>query len=171
MRVGSFNIESGKMVISDPRYELSGNCQILLGSVKRGRWVSNIEKREIANWGKRVCSIEAIHFDHRKEELDWEDVGQIGVNSGQVGFFDTKHYQDDSVVPTSFEGSLCPDEPWHSLCDAVTFDGYQLKAGTIPFGVVSSSGFGSGGYPAYVAKDAEGTVIGVRVVFIDDKNY
>lgn len=37
-------------------------------------------------------------------------------------------------------------------------------------GVVSSSGFGDGGYEAFIAKNAEGKVIAVQIVFITEED-
>lgn len=57
---------------------------------------------------------------------------------------------------------------WYEMCCDKTLS--NQKAGTVPGGVVSSSGFGDGGYRASFAKDDTGKVIAVRIVFIDEND-
>lgn len=57
---------------------------------------------------------------------------------------------------------------WYEMCCDKTLG--NQSAGTIPGGVVSSSGFGDGGYTAYCAKDDVGQIIAVKVVFIDESD-
>jgi len=166
MRVGSFEVVSGNLVVSDPCYDLTGHCQQLFANAKLGRWVVSSQKRNMKNWGDRCCKLEAVHFDHRKDDIDWECVGQIGVDSGQAGIFDTRFYKDDNVVPSNFEGGLVPEEPWYSLCAQETLS--DKGVGTIPYGAVSSSGFGDGTYDVYFGKTSDNTLIGLRIVFIYD---
>jgi hypothetical protein len=71
----------------------------------------------------------------------------------------------------TYEGSkpADPSNLWYSYCCETTSSGRQ--AGTIPFGAVSTSGKGDGGYEFWVAHDSAGKVIGVWVVFVDDDGH
>ena len=72
----------------------------------------------------------------------------VNVDSGQAGFFDLDFYQDDDAVDRSsiahdFSGWDRVTDFYKTCCDLTQSD---QKAGTIPYGVVSSSGYGNGLY-------------------------
>lgn len=98
---------------------------------------------------------------------DWETCEFIvGVDSGQAGIFDHQIYRvDESVIG---ETEFMPEDKWYSSCCDQTLG--ELGAGVINGGVVSSSGFGDGGYEAFIAKNAEGKVIAVQIVFITEED-
>lgn len=66
-----------------------------------------------------------------------------------------------------------PTMDWYEMCCDKTLS--NENAGVIPGGVVSSSGYGDGGYDAFIAKNSNGQVIGVKIVFLleeeDDYNF
>lgn len=111
----------------------------------------------------------------------WEELpglpGTFGVDSGQFGFFDRDHYRKadrDSVKEQSkydFGGDYLTDdsdsdgEEWYHACCHLTLG--PDSWGTIPNGVVSSSGFGDGSYGVYGLKNADGEYIALTVVFIN----
>jgi hypothetical protein len=78
---------------------------------------------------------------------------EVGVDSGQVGFFDDAKYDD------------IPGDRYEEVCDHTLNDPY---ASCIDIGALSSSGHGDGCYTCYIEEDSHGTVIAARVVFIDD---
>jgi hypothetical protein len=96
----------------------------------------------------------------------------IGVDSGQAGFFDWQHFRSRSAVPADWPWKrpmLIPQQPWYSMCCDVTLFGDH--AGVIPYGAVSSSGWGDGGYRAYALRDDAGVVVGLRLVFLNPNEY
>jgi hypothetical protein len=87
---------------------------------------------------------------------------EVGVDSGQAGIFDGGHYKEDKVVEgIEFENNFA--EPWYNVCCDVTLA--DRGAGVIPFGVVSRSGFGDGGYTCYTIRNEIGWVIAVMIDF------
>ncbi len=60
------------------------------------------------------------------------------------------------------------DQLWYDRCCQITLS--RLRAGVLPNGVVSSSGFGDGGYTAFTHKDSSGRVDFIFIVFIDDRD-
>jgi len=44
-KLGEFNIESGKVVVSDPCYDLDVTCLKVLENVKKGKWIAEAEER------------------------------------------------------------------------------------------------------------------------------
>lgn len=61
-----------------------------------------------------------------------------------------------------------PTTDWYEMCCDKTLS--DQRAGTVPGGVVSSSGFGDGGYQAFFAKDDFGKVIAIKIIFISEKD-
>jgi hypothetical protein len=83
----------------------------------------------------------------------------VGVDSGQAGFFDNDRYPDD---PRDGEYER---QFYEVVCDLTLSD---VQGGVIEFGAASSSGFGDGGYTCYVEKDKQGRVIAARIDYIPD---
>jgi hypothetical protein len=98
---------------------------------------------------------------------------EVGVDSGQAGIFDVDHYKDDSVFGNKkpkFERSTLDESgnKWYAFCcDATLYTKYT--AGVIPYGAVSSSGFGDGGYPCIYWTDESGEIVKVAIGFIFDE--
>jgi len=103
-------------------------------------------------WGDRIARVVVEHVEHAGaagyQKLDFE----VGVDSGQAGVFDLSHYWNDSVAP-----EVAPEEVWYSMCCAVTLS--ECSAGVVPFGAVSSSGYGDGGYDGF-AVFVDGVAVG-----------
>lgn len=176
--IGKFQVESGKLRVSDPCYDKDTWCAGEIKNVKNGEWQACVSYSDEGNWGIRVATLICVHKDHKlgtwdKHPLDdntWKKQSfEVGVDSGQAGIFDDKYFKDDSVV-ANLTGKdrlykneiLCPKEPWYSWCCDRTLA--EDSAGVIPFGAVSSSGYGDGCYECYI-KEINGEVIGVAVDF------
>jgi hypothetical protein len=176
--LGTFDVVSGALRISDPCHEKDirpGNA----GTIKaaNGTWQAVSYTRrfdellgERAYKVERICELEAFLDELRKvgepyshEKLPYKQLRSvIGVDSAQAGIFDLSHFQDNSLIT--------PDTPtdishnWYGMCCDATYD----KAGIIPFGVVSESGFGDGLYTAYVKRNSKHQAVAVKIVFIDE---
>jgi len=151
--LGDFEIESGEILINDPCYY---HDEYKLGSgvgikAKKGIWKSHIIKVYKKLWGRRITVLYACHENYKAEigKPGWIalEVG-TGVDSGQAGIFDLKYFNDSSIINEKIEKPLTGDNEWYDLCCNRTLD-TEFNAGIIPFGVVSSSGFGDGYYPAF----------------------
>ena len=79
----------------------------------------------------------------------------VGVDSGQAGFFDAAAL--DEARREEFSAFYD---------DACTLTLRRASWGTLPFGAVSSSGWGDGGYECRVLRDAEGLAVAAEVVFM-----
>ena len=169
--VGTFRIVSGRMVVSDPCYEIGVGCQGVLNKVRKGRWVCSTTVAQGGAYDMCVaelvarCGSPATPVSPR-----WTNQSSfvIGVDSGQAGIFDLAHYRQDRIaeaVHRLMQEQICPNEPWYSLCCDRTF-GSEMGAGIIPYGAVSSSGIGDGAYRCFTRKDRCGYITGVRIVFI-----
>jgi hypothetical protein len=178
--VGSFEVVSGTLRISDPCYDDLSWCSGELPAVN-GTWSAMYGEIDEASWGKRVAwliaytgPVPSVNFGWFKTDID------VGVDSGQAGIFDARYYRDDELAKGvelhEPDDAICEDEPWYSLCCDRTCN--DNMAGIIPYGVVSRSGFGDGGYDCYAIEGPDKKVRAVKIVFIgedeedeDDDDY
>lgn len=167
-----FEILTGSVWVSDPCYEAGGSGQVKLDNVRTGQWSMLLDKRDEGAWGSRVAELVVSH--NGKCCFSWEHAGQIGVDSGQAGVFDVKHYRNDHIsegLPRFYEKeAICPDEDWYSLCCDRTLATKLGGGGVVPYGAVSRSGFGDGAYDVYVSKDrTTKEIVGIKIVFIEEE--
>lgn len=162
IEIGTFEVKTGKIRVSDPCYKLEAHDHVAQTlPAANGRWVGSVIYGP-SSWGNRVHQLMA-HLESSNligsEELLRDDVG---VDSGQMSIIDLGSYPTGETGeyddPTQFYGRVCP----------LTLDTPQSSGIFDGAGIVSGSGFGDGGYPVYVRRNAEGEVTSVRVVFIDD---
>ena len=156
--LGQFHLSFPRLAASDPAYRKP----VIVENCLNGNWDAFILVSDEGEWGMRVAAlaacVEGLGSELRKavESNDMtrfdEDVRGIGVDSGQAGFFDLSHYQCDADIDISELGDRFDDwgpshSPWYLACCKETLS--EDKAGVIPFGVVSSSGYGDGCYQLY----------------------
>jgi hypothetical protein len=170
----NFVIKSGKIVLSDPCYDLGTWCQGVIDKVKNGVWIAEIE--DTTDFGGRISRLLAYHINFPTTSDDIADDGELlpfegGVDSGQFGYFDFDEYRsDESVqgVPRLAEQDqpiIREDEPFYSICCDRTLT--KDMWGVIPFGVISSSGVGDGLYPTYGIKNGDGEYVAFTTIFLD----
>lgn len=139
------------------------------------------EKIEAAkNYPGRVSVIgiahESISFGEL-EKYNWQRVQDlhVGVDSGQAGFFDLVKYT-EAVSDKHSNGGRNHDGGsfdtfYKSVCELTLAD---ASWGVVPFGAVSSSGYGDGGYSCFVLRNptSDPTVselVGAYIVFISEE--
>jgi hypothetical protein len=175
--IGQFENISGRFAISDPCYGIDVWCRGELSDVKKGMWNAEVGIYDAGEWGKRVALLIAIHVDYN-DDAEGDYVSkvadfEVGVDSGQAGIFDASHYKDDSVFVngTVVDGQAEKGNTWYDHCCNVTLDPPNY-AGIIPFGTVSCSGYGDGGYDCTFWRDTNNEIIKVVITFIteDDEN-
>jgi len=173
-----FEIKSGAVVLSDPCYERGTWCQGVVENVKNGEWRGEANHIDTGGWGGRVASLVSYHKDYPTTADDIRADGELlkfrgGVDSGQFGHFDRDGYRNDESVAgverlyKDGEHIIREDEPFYSICCDRTLS--DDSWGTIPLGVVSSSGYGDGSYDTYGIKNSQGEYVGFATFFIYDK--
>ena len=167
IQIGAFEVTSNVLVVSDPSYEPGTWCMGQILDAQLGTWTAQIGICHTEISSERVAYLAAFHEDCPsldlldRHEADFE----VGVDSGQAGIFDKAHYQDQSIefeVPSP----LC-NEHWYNVCCHQTLN-TEHGAGVIPYGVVSSSGYGDGGYTCHyftTGKGEDKTTWGVMIDF------
>lgn len=175
-QLGKFSI-AGKMKVSDPCYGTDVWCSGILDT-KPGVWeaaVLVLDNKATGGWGDRVAVLAAKHEDcplplathtinYTLYELSplpskgWKIADfEVGVDSGQAGFYDN----DNFVARNGGE-----DGDWYDKMGSITLS--KAKAGVFGDGVVTSSGYGDGGYPCICHTGADDKVDFAYVVFIVD---
>lgn len=161
--LGTFEVVSGNLVVSDPCYEEDLD---ILKKAKKGTWEAIVVKKIEFGLYRVVSGIVAKHVDASDpimlEETKPARFG-VHVDSGQAGIFDAAHYQDDSVIE-SFDPRFSFENPWYNKCCELTCSLHA--AGILPYGAVSSSGNGDGTYQCRYRRNESGEIDYVRIEFL-----
>lgn len=159
MNLGTFEVKSGKVIVSDPCYTRGTWCAGSL-EVPNGIWEASTEESDEGSWGIRTASL--IAKLKGSKDLPWTKTNiHVGVDSGQAGIFC------DSVYPHGDTGDYSDlDSFYGNVSNIDSGNGY--RGGVIEGGCKSSSGYGDGGYNCFVQKDEE-KIVGIKIVFISDE--
>lgn len=170
----TFEVTSGRMAVSDPCYAPGTWCMGYLDPVPNGTWIASAKYLIAAGWGERIAQLEIWHKDAlgkiEPTEDDWSPADHIdvGVDSGQAGFFDGDYFDQtprgEYGDTESFYGRACT----LTHTDAPGAPHYQTFGSLFGRGVVTSSGFGDGSYDCFVLLH-EARIVAVRLVFIFDE--
>lgn len=171
LELGEFLVLSGKLAVSDPCYDTDVKYRGDLENVMNGTWHASAVEMQTGSWGRRIARLIAVHENYADEKMSkGQCVGfEVGVDSGQAGLFDASHYRDDSVIPNA--KPLLNEEPaaiWYKHCCDITLS--PLSAGVLPYGVVSSSGYGDGGYDCFICRNEYGQIIRAEIEFIPEED-
>ena len=151
-------IQLGKRVrVSDPCYGTDVWCSGVVDNVKEGTYNVDVEMSDEGMWGNRVKSLTAIHSEYSGHSIIQKAPFEVGVDSGQCGIYDEDYYRQ------YHDNDDCNRDWYLDVCKL-----------TDPFGtkddkcVVSSSGYGDGGYDCFLLRDKNNEVVGFQIVFIED---
>lgn len=184
-KIGEFEVTSGKIRATDPCYDVSTWCAGFFDS-KNGIYEAFVTYADPPNWGRRVATLEISHIEHRRVQPTQAVSFEVGVDSGQAGFFDADKYAANQGGEygdlETFYGKAChltryqTDDAKDYERDPIEggrgkYIGPELPgAGTMEWGAVSSSGYGDGGYTCEVGKDSLGLVVAAKITFIGDED-
>ena len=162
--LGTFEVKSGKLHISDPCYEYDENdkiCVLTLKDVLNGKYIAKISIESKYN---DVESLTIYHEKYSEVEPNFL-MGTIGVDSGQAGIFDLKYYEKNQG------GEFGDLNSFYGLACSLTLS--KEQGGIMNYaGVVSSSGCGDGEYEVYVGANDIGEIVSVKIIFIEhDEEY
>ena len=166
---------SEKVRVSDPCYDNDVWCKTNLTNVYPGEYNVEVETSDEGGWGERISRLSVIHKGYIMEcndESNWEEHSEIGVDSGQAGIFCESSYRNDEIVPsitTPDSDFVLPyndnsGDAWYEAMCKFTLTGDRW--GLYDTGVVTSSGFGDGGYPLEVVHNDDGEIVGMRITYI-----
>jgi len=153
-----FKIESGKMILTDPCYEKGTWCTKTIPA-RNGEWTV-----EVTMCGDRVAELIARHELYLDVMAGGEniDIEVLGVDSGQMGFFDESKYPKtkNDIGEYDEKGSF-----YGKCCDTTLS---KKNYGAVDnMGCVSSTGYGDGSYGGFAETDENGDALYVEIHFID----
>lgn len=186
--VGSFTLTQPKMLVTDPGYEKDEWYSKLVKNCKIGKWNVFVNRNHYT-YGKdmkdqRIAALFVVHESVNKnifstihlEETDdqhaffrwrggWVNLScDIGVDSGQAGFFDYDNYGRNDLF--RYEGRCGYGDKWYSNCCDATLG--EAGVGIIAnCGVNASSGFGDGCYSVY-GHESHGEIDAMVLFFLAD---
>jgi hypothetical protein len=155
--IGEFKSESGAFRVADPCYTPDTWCLGVLARVAPGVWKAYVKTDPEEG---RVARLLVIHETCVVDGVTSQLVlnkklkADIGVDSGQAGFFDTTF---------NTWGRDGDDSAYEAICE-LTLDTPE-SAGVCELGAVSSSGYGDG---SYVCRYATGSVTAKHSIAIND---
>jgi len=171
MLLGQFELHCPMLRVTDPCYSINTWCQGVLSNCRQGKWNAYIQHDD-----GRVAELMVVHesiqgmINSYATGYQWRRVHdfEVGVDSGQAGFFDDAFYpRGDS---TGEYGDLSTF--YGKACEATTegsYAGILTDASGYGYAVVSSSGYGDGSYDLFVI-EREGLVVAARIVFIAEED-
>lgn len=164
----------GDVIIGDPCYfnrNIDGIDNVIT-KVKPGWYEAFFYEVDYGkSGGSREMALEIFFKDMPEKEKDYlcfdDEIGRVPVDAGMVCVFDFG-YIENNMRNTKGEYS----EDWYEKMCNITLrscngeEGYDCDTYE-DRGVVTSSGWGDGYYPVFVARDGD-DVVGVRVLFKED---
>lgn len=182
--LGEFQVVSGRIIASDPGYtpDLAAHgLSAIVENCRKGTWHAASVAKQFDNW-YIVAELWATADGFADStNLRWtEQRGIVGVDGGQAGIWDLSGFDAAALVPKDYpwtfdnakggKGPAIPEMPWYSWCCELTnHAGNENRGAVMPFGVVSNSGYGDGGYSLFVGQTEAGEVVALRIVFVDDE--
>ena len=161
---------SSNVIVSDPCYSRPTWCQTVLTDVLPGKYISQVNEDPETD---RCAELLVIHEEYYQKHLDYVEHSSCGVDSGQLGIFDAASYRNDDYaagitapkVDFFLPGDSLEGDAWYEKMCKFTLD--SLGYGSYDAGVVSRSGWGDGMYPLDVARNDQGQIVAMQVIFID----
>ncbi len=166
---------SNNVRVSDPCYTDDVWCKTQLTDVYPGEYNVSVETSDEGGWGERISRLSVIHKGYIMEcedESNWVEHSEIGVDSGQAGIFCESSYRKDELVESITAPEMdfvlpyddTPGDKWYETICKFTL--VEPRWGSYDTGVVSSSGYGDGGYPLEVVRNDDGEIVGMRITYI-----
>ena len=155
-KLGTFEVTSGKLIITDPCYKFDEENVI---PAKNGTWTASVEY----NNSGYVAELIVLHQDYYRvgateQILDFT----CPVDSGQAGVFDADAYAQNQGGEygnmDTFYGKIC-----HLTCETEEMGGI-ITMNKAAFGAASTSGNGDGDYEI-AGFYQDGELYGIRVYF------
>lgn len=181
--LGKFEQTGNKILVSDPGYDFDSdkysekawNLNVLINNVRKGTWHAWVAIDDDSERNGELIALHEDEFNNGDPDfngMDWKKREElVCVDSGQAGIYDVLQYKNDCNTDgykliEEFENNDEKGEKWYGMNCKITTS--KNNAGIIPFGVVSSSGFGDGMYELYTCP-TNGPICGIKIIFINDE--
>ena len=160
-----------KVQVTDPCYSLDVWCTETIENMLPGKYDTFATVVDTGMLGRRVSELTIAHKSVELSGLKFIKVvtGDIGVDSGNCGFFDYDKFREAKETDANFVAEHGDSEigPFTNKWWAIS-DNLRALGGTLDdWGVLSHSGYGDGGYDLYLAYDeSEENVIAAKIVYL-----
>ena len=160
-----------KVRVTDPGYALSVWCAKTIENMLPGKYDTFATIVNTGMLGRRVSELTIAHKSVELSDLKFIKIvtGDIGVDSGNCGFFDYDKFQEakEADILYANEHSINDIGPFTNKWWAIS-DNLRALGGTLDdWGVLSHSGYGDGSYDLYLAYDESGeNVIAAKIVYL-----
>lgn len=148
-----------KVRVTDPCYDMDVWCTGTLTDVLPGNYKTSIVV-DVDN--QDVCELEVWHEKKDSDKVLFEETyDDIGVDAGMAGVIDYATYE-----KIWSEGK---HEEFYKNVSRQILNGVENRKqviATVENGAFSSSGYGDGSYRCFVAKNAEGKIVYIRIKFL-----
>jgi len=170
--IGTFELTNGSVMVSDPCYSKGTWCQGKLENVKPGTWNAMTLKDNEGYIAQLIAYHSDIKdFSEYEGKKRWKKQPfDIGVDSGQAGFFQEDKFRNDKTSLNLLNYFNNDEEVekeegarWYGVCCNLTLS--PQMAGVLEGGVVSSSGYGDGGYTLYTLEENK-QVVAMKIKFL-----
>lgn len=101
--IGEFETK-GILIVTDPCYDKATWCTGKI-EVKPGKYKVYIKRSLIASWGERICALYIVHENENLKNLTFTKTKiDVGVDSGQAGFFNKEMFGKELLEPVLLTG-------------------------------------------------------------------
>lgn len=185
--LGTFNVNSGRLRVTDPCYTREVWGAGILENVANGTWQATVTW--VDDMGFRVSRLRIELVDRKTPKLNEHTaLFNVGVDSGQAGFFDEDKYPIEEgefeytqgtfyfdVCKTTTKAVEAHVRSVHNVTGEVNeFDmEYDLPSAGIykDWGAVCSTGYGDGSYNCRFFTDEAGKVVAAEIDFLVGDYY
>lgn len=119
-----------------------------------GEWEAQVRISDEHDWGHRVKWLSLARIQMGLDPR--EELTAAGVDSGQMGIY--------VINKTPIDTN---ERDYNKICDLTLGD---MASGMLPYGVVSSTGFGDGCYAVWGRRNKNGLLTSIMVDFIPDED-
>ena len=146
-----------KIDITDPCYNRDVWCRMNDVKIIPGKYTCIAWIRDTGDWGRRVATVGIYLNGVIPKSREMHEIGGgIGVDAGLAGFFENK--------------KDFTDEEWCEFCNLIHDDYPTVLAdeNSLFKGIVTSSGYGDGGYGVFAARDPDHySICALEIRFIE----
>lgn len=165
--------------VSDPCYTDDVWCKTRLTNVLPGEYSVHVDHSDRLGWGRRVSRLMVSRIGSSVVKTEVRP-GEIGVDSGQAGIFSEETYRNDQYASENIPhiigeqwspGTISRDKEGDDFYDrmcSMTINS-EDSFNVYPEGVVSSSGYGDGGYDLILGYDSNNQIVFIEIVFINEE--
>lgn len=151
---GSIRLKD-KVQVTDPGYDPDVWCTYTIDMLP-GEYVAYATIIDTGMLGRRVSELKIVHKDYINQKLEFKEISyDIGVDSGNCGFFDCEKFQAVKDAAKAVKEGIDPfTAKWWDVSDSRELGGIFED-----WGVLSHSGYGDGSYVLSTARNNDNKVV------------